>query len=329
MLMAKWSGTKGSKGLVTVILSVHNGEKYLADSIDSLLTQTYKDLQIIIINDGSTDRSAEIILSYDDDRIVFVNRSDNRGLTRSLNEGLCLSKGKYVVRQDADDVSLPSRIEEQVDFLERNEDVSVLGTAVEFFDGRSTLKRFFYSDDGDEIRSQLLQFINPIPHPTLAFRREVAEKLNGYNDLFILSQDYDFLLRASEYFRLSSLRKPLVKLRFNTGSLTYTGNEQLKYGLAALICAYRRIKGVADYSVAGGKEWELFLEQVASLIAKKGFDGKFKAHKYLTLARFSLINMDLRQCAANLYLAFRNDRTFFLKRGVGLKVPDDIEELLL
>jgi hypothetical protein len=125
------------------------------------------------------------------------------------------------------------------------------------------------------------------------------------------------------------LRKPLVRLRFSTGSLTYAGSEQLKYGLAALVCAHRRIKGVVDYSAAGGKEWEAFLERVASLIAKKGFDGKFRAHKYLTLARFAMIDMDLRQFAANLCLAFRNDRTFFLKRGVRLRLPEDIEELLL
>ncbi len=320
---------KSSRGLVSIIMSVYNGDKYLRESIDSLLRQTYEDFEFIIINDGSTDLSKEIICSYQDGRIVFIDRSNNLGLTKSLNQALSLTKGKYIARQDADDISLKSRIEEQIYFLEQNKEISILGTGTELFNSSRTLKRFIYSKNHDDIKFQLLHFFNPLPHPTLMFRRKVAEKLSGYNNLFILSQDYDFLLRASEIFKMSSLQKPLVKLKFNPNSLSHANTEQLKFGLAALICAHRRLRGNTDYSKEDEKVWQQFLEKINYFIKIKQLNRKFKARKYLNLAMFSLINLNILHCFNKLLCTFRNDKLFFLKRGIGIKIPDDIEEFLI
>lgn len=322
------SGGKKNNGMVSVIMSVYNAEKYLRESIDSLLAQTYKNLEIIIINDGSTDLSREIISSYKDKRIVFINRIENLGLTKSLNEGLSLSKGTYIARQDADDISLASRIEEQVDFLEKNPEISILGTGIEWFSHQRTLKRFIYSKNHDDIKSQLLSFFDPIPHPTLIFRKQVLEKLNGYNNFFALSQDYDFLLRASETFKIGSLQIPLVKLRYATNSLTHRNFEQLKYGLAALICAHRRLRGYTDYSKAGEKEWQLFLANVDSFIKEKKLDRRFIAKNHLKSARCSLLHYNILQCIRDLSRALESDRWCLCRKGFGLNIPDDIEQFL-
>ncbi|HAS7841575.1 TPA: glycosyltransferase family 2 protein, partial [Vibrio cholerae] len=119
---------------ISVVMSVYNGEKYLGEAIDSILKQTFSDFEFIIINDGSTDKTLEIIKSYmkKDDRIVLVSR-ENKGLIVSLNEGLDLAKGQYIARMDADDISIKSRFEKQIEFLDSNPDIGVCGTWVEVF----------------------------------------------------------------------------------------------------------------------------------------------------------------------------------------------------
>ena len=102
---------------VTVLMSVFNGEKYLRESIDSILNQTFSDFEFLIINDGSTDSSRKIILSYDDSRIILVDNNENSGLSKSLNIGIHRGQGEYIARQDADDVSHPKRLEKELQFL--------------------------------------------------------------------------------------------------------------------------------------------------------------------------------------------------------------------
>ena len=144
------------KPLISVVMSVYNGEKYLKRSIDSILNQTFKDFEFIIINDGSTDKSLEIIKSYDDDRIVLIDQ-ENKGLTKSLNIGIKTASGKYIARQDADDVSLPDRLKKQVDFLEVREDVVLLGCrAYEVIGEKRILSRYFEENELKEIGKKLI-----------------------------------------------------------------------------------------------------------------------------------------------------------------------------
>ncbi|HKQ33129.1 MAG TPA: glycosyltransferase family A protein, partial [Thermodesulfobacteriota bacterium] len=113
---------------VTVLMTVYNGEKFLNEAIDGILNQTFRDFEFLIINDGSTDGSREIIKSYKDPRINLVDNESNIGLTASLNRGLSLAGGEYIARQDADDISLPERLEKQISILERNPDIALLGS---------------------------------------------------------------------------------------------------------------------------------------------------------------------------------------------------------
>ena len=120
-------------------MSVYNGEKYLREAIESILNQTFTDFEFLIVNDGSTDSSLEIILSYPDERIRVIRNDRNIGLTKSLNKALQQAKGEYIARQDADDISLQNRFEEQLIYLEKHPEVALLGTSAYKIDERGEI----------------------------------------------------------------------------------------------------------------------------------------------------------------------------------------------
>ncbi|MCP8319033.1 MAG: glycosyltransferase, partial [Candidatus Methylarchaceae archaeon HK01B] len=113
---------------ITILMSVYNGEKYLREAIDSILNQTFKDFEFLIINDGSTDRTVEILRSYHDSRIKIITNEKNMGLTKSLNKGLKIARSEYVARMDADDISYPRRLEVQYEYMKKNPDVGIVGS---------------------------------------------------------------------------------------------------------------------------------------------------------------------------------------------------------
>jgi glycosyltransferase involved in cell wall biosynthesis len=125
--------------LVSIVIPVYNGEKYLADSLDSVLCQTYQNWELIIINDGSTDSTEQLILNYQDKRIKYLRNDDNKGIIFSLNRGLRESKGVYIARLDADDIALPFRIEKQVEFLSENPDYVMCGSYFQTIDSKGNL----------------------------------------------------------------------------------------------------------------------------------------------------------------------------------------------
>ena len=124
---------------ITVLMSVYNGEKYLKEAIDSVLSQTFKDFEVLIINDGSIDKTSKILKTYKDPRIRIINNKKNIGLTKSLNKGLKLARGEYIARMDDDDVSKPNRLEKQFEFMEKNSKYAVVGSFIEIIDSKGNL----------------------------------------------------------------------------------------------------------------------------------------------------------------------------------------------
>ena len=157
--------------LVTVLMPVYNAAPYLREAIDSILNQTYSDFEFLIINDGSTDETESIINSYNDPRIVYLKNETNIKLISTLNKGIELAKGKYIVRMDGDDISLPTRIELQVQFMENNESVGLGGTFIRSFGGAIEGK-VGYSTTHEEIKFKLL-FDTHFPHPTAIIRKQI------------------------------------------------------------------------------------------------------------------------------------------------------------
>jgi glycosyltransferase involved in cell wall biosynthesis len=204
---------KKGNPLVSVIMSVYNGERFLRESIDSILNQTYKNFEFIIINDGSTDRTSEILNSYYDERIKVINQS-NQGLTKSLNKGIKLSKGTFLARQDADDISLPERLKEQVEFLESHPEIALVGTFAMFIDilGKDVKMCREVPTDSDTIKRDLLES-NCFYHGSVMLRKSIIDADLIYDESLQFYQDYDLWLRISEKFNVSNIPKILYKVR--------------------------------------------------------------------------------------------------------------------
>jgi len=183
-----------NKPLVTVLLSVYNSEEFLSEAIESIINQKYENLECLFIDDGSTDGSKEILLSYDDSRIKVIENKNNIGLAASLNKGIDLAKGKYIARMDADDISLPDRIAKQVDALEQDDSLALCGTWAYRIDEKgSTTEEIKVASDYGCIYFKLL-LINQFIHGTVTFRAEILKNYR-YDATIKLAQDYDLWLR--------------------------------------------------------------------------------------------------------------------------------------
>lgn len=201
--------------MISVVMSVYNAEKYLDEAIQSILNQTYKDFEFIIINDGSTDKSLEIIEKYkaQDERIVLISR-ENRGLIASLNEGIEKARGKYIARMDADDISLPTRFEEQIRFMKENSSLGVCGSWIEVFgeNKKPTIWRMPTNDD--ELKVRLL-FSVTFAHPSVMIRKELIDKYHlKYNKNYLHAEDYKFWVDFSKYTKFANIPKVLLKYRY-------------------------------------------------------------------------------------------------------------------
>ncbi|ABQ25877.1 glycosyltransferase family 2 protein [Geotalea uraniireducens] len=205
---------------VSIILPVFNGEKYLQSAIESLLSQSYADFELIIINDGSTDQSLAIMTKYSicDKRIRILNQ-ENKGLIYALNKGIDLSRGEYIARMDSDDISHPDRLKHQVAFLERNRDVGIVGTYIDLFDefNHTGIK---FATKPEEIRAKLL-FGCELAHPTVMIRKVFITKYDlryDINDLH--AEDFGLWVRCCTYFNIANVPKILVRLRQHNSQVT-------------------------------------------------------------------------------------------------------------
>jgi glycosyltransferase involved in cell wall biosynthesis len=217
--------------LVTVLMPVYNGEKYLSEAIDSILNQTFSDFEFLIMNDGSTDNSENIILSYSDSRIQYIKNVSNLKLITTLNKGIELAKGKYIVRMDADDISAPTRIEKQVAFMEKNEDVGICGSwFTAFGDVQESVCK--YKEQHDEILFKMFYQCH-FCHPSLIIRKKVFEDLEiPFNRKFIHAEDYELYLRLSTKWKFHNLQESLINYRIHSSSVSRQNeNIQLEHSL--------------------------------------------------------------------------------------------------
>ena len=219
-----------STPLVSVVLPVYNGAAYLRESIDSILSQTYKNIELIIINDGSKDKSEEICLSYTDNRIRYFFQA-NIGLAATLNNGLKLCNGKYIARQDQDDISYKERFAKQVDFLEKNEAVILLGTRANIIsETAAKFKTHNHATNSAVLRFDLL-FNNPFVHSTIMFRKNSIEKVGYYNTDKSIYEDYELWSRFSQNGRVTNLPDILLDYRHHEQGLSkntsYSENNTL------------------------------------------------------------------------------------------------------
>ena len=205
--------------LVTVLMPVYNGEKYLKEAIESILNQTFRNFEFLIIDDGSTDNSVKIIQSFNDLRIRLIRNESNIGLIKTLNKGLKLSNGKYIARMDCDDVSLPKRLSAQVNFMEKHPEIGVCGSWVKII---GLEKKFInkYPQKHEEARAYLL-FNTPFAHPAVIIRKEILEKYKlEYDENYKHADDYEFWSRIINHTKISNIPKVLLHYRIHHESVS-------------------------------------------------------------------------------------------------------------
>jgi glycosyltransferase involved in cell wall biosynthesis len=205
---------------ISVLMPAYNAEKYIKEAIESILNQTFVDFELLIINDGSTDNTEKEILSFTDGRIIYVKNETNLGLANSLNKGIKLAKGKYIARMDSDDISLPSRLEVQVDFLDKYEDIALCSTGLQMFGANDKL--ITGRADFEEIKIDLL-FSSAIGHASSMFRKDVFTQNNlFFNQYFFPAEDYELWTRAVFYCKMTNLPVPYYLYRIYEHQVTAT-----------------------------------------------------------------------------------------------------------
>lgn len=212
---------------ITVLMPVYNAERHLREAINSMLDQSFAPFEFLIIDDGSTDRSAEIIESYRDPRIRFIRNKNNMGITPTLNKGIALASCELIARMDADDISHPQRLQKQFAYMKRNPKCALLSTWARVVDEDRKFVRL------ERYRSNFyyynLTFECWIYHPTIMFRKSAVEQVGMYTMPY--SEDYDLFWKMSTRFQIANLAEPLVDYRLSATSLN-TVLKKTEYDLA-------------------------------------------------------------------------------------------------
>jgi glycosyltransferase involved in cell wall biosynthesis len=237
-----------TKPYVTVLMPVYNGEKYLKEAIESILAQTYSNFEFLIINDGSIDASEEIILSYNDQRIRYIKNERNLKLIATLNKGLELSKGEFIVRLDADDIAREDRIEKQLNFLMSHEDYGLVGSWCKVIN--SDKKITYHVDHEDLIFAMALYC--PFIHPSIMIRKSILiENQLKFSENFLHAEDYELWSRIilitkvaniPDFFTFYREHEAQISTRFeteqiqkaNTIKINYLNKIQIKFNVNLL-----------------------------------------------------------------------------------------------
>ena len=217
--------------LVSVIMSVYNGEKYLVQAIDSILNQTYQNFEFIIIDDCSTDNSSHILQEYakKDSRIKIIKKEKNigiKGFIENLNLGISIAEGKYIARMDQDDVSLPERFQKQVDFLENNPEITLVGAQLNLINEQNkitgeAIAALQHRDIVKRITSQIQLF-----HPVIMFRKDQNIQ---YREKFLYCEDYDLYLNLiTQGKKLANINEKLLHYRILESSISRKGDNFVK-----------------------------------------------------------------------------------------------------
>lgn len=251
-----------NKPILSVLTSCYNAAPYLHEAVTSILQQTFADFEYILIDDGSTDGTTEILQKYSlvDGRIRVISKP-NTGLASSLNVGLCEARGQWVARLDADDAAMPQRFQEQLSFLSCHPDTIVLGTGcIEITSTGIPIKKHRYPSHKRPFLSHLLGGKSPFPHSSAVFNKSAVTGLDGYRVRLNGAEDVDLWLRLSEYGEVRCLSQPLVRLRRHNGSITAKNEKLMILSTAAKVSYQLRLSKHSDPVAAEDVLYNHFLE---------------------------------------------------------------------
>jgi len=237
---------------VSVVMPVFNGERFIADAIESVLAQDYADFELIIVDDGSTDATPDILWRYAarDARVVLVRCVENGGIPRALNLGIAHARGIYIARQDADDLSMPGRFRKQVTVLDADPDATLVAMNYEIIDERSQRVGAIRTAEPPEVVAYLLHFSNAIGgHSQVMYRADRVRAAGGYDEAFPYSQDYELWTRLIGRGRIVMLPEVGMRYRLHPGRVSVThASEQstLSRAVTARILAQALARELTD-----------------------------------------------------------------------------------
>lgn len=213
--------------LISVVIPAYNAARHLREAIDSILVQTFSNFELIIINDGSTDEIKEIIQSYDDPRIHYIENEQNSGICTTLNKGLQASRGKYIARMDADDIALPERLATQLAFMEDNPDVGIVGSDIEIFGEDITPSIFYTLHSHEECYAGLL-FNSCLAHPAVMIRNSIILEHNLlYKEKYRGLEDFELWWQIAKYSKITNLPFTLLRYRRHKAQETQNVSQQV------------------------------------------------------------------------------------------------------
>ena len=219
---------KDVKPLISVLMPVYNGQQYLAEAIESILNQTYKHFELLILDDGSSDNSAEIIKGFNDSRVVYVKNETNKGLIYTLNRGFGLAKGTFIARMDADDISVTERFEKQIQEFKEDEKLVICGSFIKTF-GNGTEQYISHLPISNAQILASIFFTCPFAHPSVMIKKEALLKLDEiYREDYKHSEDYDLWTRLVSLGNSKNIPEFLLNYRIHDKQVS-TVFEDHKY----------------------------------------------------------------------------------------------------
>ena len=239
--------------MISIIVSIYNSDKTLSKMIESVLNQTCQNFELILINDGSTDNSLDIVKRFmkADERIVHIDK-ENSGLTKSLNIGLKRAKGKYIARIDADDIWKKDKLEKQIKFLKENQDYALVGTAYDEIDELGNIiylkQRVPLLLQHKDIINNIVKY-NPFLHSSVLFRKDILENIGFYNESFKYTQDYEYWIRIMSQYKVANLEEILTSRRYSSGMISIQKEkEQRMYAIKSKLLAVNLLsKSIIEY----------------------------------------------------------------------------------
>jgi glycosyltransferase involved in cell wall biosynthesis len=277
-------------------VACHNSSAYLDEAVNSVLGQTLGDLEVILIDDCSTDNTLEIAARYQaqDDRVSVISLPVNSGPATARNAGIRAARGEWLGILDSDDVAMPTRFEEQLRLARSDKGLVMLGSSsISINKHGHLLKEHKYPTDHQELVKRLYSLRAFLPHSSVVYRTAIVERLGSFNLKYKGSEDYDLWLRLSEVGKIGSINKPLVKIRKHDQNISNSegGLLQPRYGSAASICHFLRIHGCLDPSTNSDEPtWQEFFTWVDRRLMEEGVFARHEAWADARAGYFSTAN---------------------------------------
>ncbi len=232
------------KPLISIVMPAHNAQKYIGKAIESILNQTFKKFELIIVNDASTDKTPSIIRPYarKDKRIVIVSNRQNLDIAGSLNKGIEIARSEIIARMDADDISLPNRLEVQYKAINKSKKIAIVGANIVVMDNKEKdISARNYPENSKDLKKCFFKY-SPFAHPVVMFRKKIFDEVGGYDPVYSPTEDLDLWFRMGMRYQFKSVPQLLLRYRLSEASSSHSIIRHLE-----MLVFRIRLKAIVKY----------------------------------------------------------------------------------